>query len=65
MFPYAHTKSISDVSIKLSAQSLHTSYLEIVNPPYDKLIEFHNLIAVTNSPTPACEFSHFLFELHY
>ena len=32
MFPNAHTKSVSDVTVKFLAEFLHTTYLEVVNP---------------------------------
>ena len=46
MFPNAHTKSVSDVTVKFLAEFLHTTYLEVVNPTSDKLIKFLNLAAV-------------------
>ena len=65
MFPYAHTKSISDVSVKFSAKLFHTSYLKVVNPPSYKLIEFLHLIAVADSPATTGEFFHSFLELRY
>ncbi len=40
MFPYAHAKPISNVSVKLLTQRLHTTYFKVVYPPSDKLIQF-------------------------
>ena len=65
MFPYAHAKPISDVSIHLFTESFHTSYLEVVNPSSNELIEFRNLVTVANAPTTTCEFFHPLLELRY
>ena len=65
MFPDAHTKPIPDVAIKLFAESFHTSYLEVVNPPSDELVEFLYLIAVANAPATASEFFHSLLKLRY
>ena len=50
MFPNAHTKSISDVSIKSSAKSFHASYLEIINPSSDELVQLLYFIAIANAP---------------
>ena len=58
MFPNAHAKPISDVSIKFSAKCFHTTYLKVVNPPSYKLVEFLHLIAVANTPTTTSEFFH-------
>ena len=65
MFPNAHSKSISDVSIKLFAKRFHAPYLKVVNPPSDKLIELFHLVAVANAPTTASEFSHSVLKLRY
>ena len=65
MFPNAHTKSVSDVTVKVLAEFLHTTYLEVVNPTSDKLIKFLNLVAVANAPATAREFFHLLLELRY
>ena len=65
MFPDAHTKPIPNVAIKLFAETFHTTYLEVVYPSSDKLIEFLHLIAVANAPTTASEFFHSLLKLHY
>ena len=65
MFPNAHTKSISDVTVKFLAEFLHTTYLEVVNPTSDKLIKFLNLVAVANAPATSREFFHLLLELRY
>ena len=65
MFPNAHAKSVSDVSVKFLTESLHTAYLEVINPPSNELIEFHHLIAVTNTPTTTSELSHSLLKLYY
>ena len=65
MFPNAHTKSISDVSIQYLAKPLHASNLKVVNPTSDELIKFLHLISVANSPTTASEFFHSLFKLRY
>ena len=65
MFPYAHTKSISDVAIECPAEFLHTAYLKVVNPPSDELIEFLYLIAVANTPATASEFFHPFLKLCY
>ena len=65
MFPYAHAKSISIVSIKLFTQCFHTSNLEVVNPSSDKLIKSLYFIAVANAPATTSEFPHPLLILHY
>lgn len=65
MFPYTHAQSISNVRIKLCTEYFHTSYLEVVNPPSDKLIELFHLVAVANAPTTASEFSHSVLKLRY
>ena len=53
MLPYAHAKSISNCSVHVVTDTPHRSYLEIVNPSPDKLIEFLYFIAVANAPTTA------------
>ena len=65
MLPNAHAKSVSDVSVKFSTESLHTAYPEVINPSSNELIEFHHLIAVTNTPATTGEFSHSLLKLFY
>ena len=65
MFPNAHTKSAPDITVKFFAECFHTSYLEVVNPPSDKLIELFHLVAVANAPTTASEFSHSVLKLRY
>ena len=65
MFPNAHTKSVPDITVKFFAECFHTSYLEVVNPPSDKLIELFHLVAVANAPTTASEFSHSVLKLRY
>ncbi len=42
-----------------------TTYLEIVNPPSDKLIEFHHFITVANAPATARELFHSLLKFRY
>ena len=46
MFPNAHAKSVSDVTVKFLAECFHTTYLEVVYPASYELIEFLNLAAV-------------------
>lgn len=65
MFPYAHTKSIPNISIELGTQGFHTAYLKVVYPPSDKLVKFLYLIAVANAPTTTGEFSHSLLKLRH
>lgn len=65
MFPNANAQSISDVPVKFFAECFHTSYLEVVNPPSDELVDFLHFVAVANAPTTASEFPHPLLELCY
>ncbi len=65
MFPYTHAQSISNVRIKLCTECFHTSYLEVVNPPSDELVEFLNFITVADTPATACEFFHSSLKLCY
>ena len=64
MFPDAHAKPVSNVSVKLLTQFFHTTYFKIVYPSSDKLINFLYLVAVANAPATASEFFHSLLELH-
>ena len=63
MFPYAHTKSISDMLIHIFAKSFHTTYLEVVYPPSDELVKFLHFVAVAYTPATTCEFLHPFLEL--
>ena len=65
MFPYAHAKSVSDVTIQFSTKCFHTSNLKVVYPPSDQLIKFLNLVAVADAPSTTSEFFHPLLELCY
>ena len=65
MFPNTHAQPVSYVTVKFSTESFHTTYLEVVNPPSDKLIKFLNLIAVAYSPATTSEFFHPFLELRY
>ena len=56
---------IRSLYLKFFAECFHTSYLEVVNPPSDKLIELFHLVAVANAPTTASEFSHSVLKLRY
>ena len=61
-----HIRSLYLILLSSSLQSVfHTSYLEVVNPPSDKLIELFHLVAVANAPTTASEFSHSVLKLRY
>ena len=53
MFPNTHTQSVTDVRVKFSTETFHTSYLEVVNPSSDELIDLFYLVAVAYAPTTA------------
>ena len=63
MLPYTHAQSKSNVCVEFFAECFHTSYLEIVNPSSDELVEFLHFVAVANAPTTASELPHPLLEL--
>ena len=44
------------MSIHISAESFHTTYLEVVYPTSDELVEFLHFIAVAYTPATTCEF---------
>ena len=65
MFPYTHAKSEPDVSVQFPTKGFHTTYLKIVNPSPNELIEFHYLVAVADAPATASELFHPLLKLCY
>ena len=64
MFPNAHPQSISDMFIHLTAQSFHAAYLEVVNPPSDKLIKFLYFVTIAYAPASTGKFFHPFLKLH-
>ena len=65
MFPNAHAKSVSDISVEFSTKCFHTTYFEVVNPSSDELIEFLHFIVVANAPATASKFFHSLLKFCY
>ena len=65
LFPNAHAQSATNSCVHLFTKCFHTTYLEIVNPPSDKLIEFHHFITVANAPATARELFHSLLKFRY
>lgn len=60
MLPYTHAQSKSNVCVEFFAECFHTSYLEIVNPPSDELVEFLHFVAVANALAVRLYISHYL-----
>ena len=50
----------SNVCVEFFAECFHTSYLEIVNPPSDELVEFLHFVAVANTLAVRLYISHYL-----